>query len=35
MSLLLEARGLVKQLDGGRVVDGVHLTCHAGQIERG
>jgi lipooligosaccharide transport system ATP-binding protein len=32
MSLLLEARGLVKQLGGRRVVDGVDLTCEAGQI---
>ena len=32
MSLLLEARGLVKHLGGKRVVDGVDLTCEAGQI---
>jgi lipooligosaccharide transport system ATP-binding protein len=31
-SLLLEARGLVKQLGGRRVVDGVDLRCEAGQI---
>ena len=32
MSLLLEARSLVKQLGGRRVVDGVDLRCEAGQI---
>jgi lipooligosaccharide transport system ATP-binding protein len=32
MSLLLEARGLVKHLGGRRVVDGVDLVCEAGQI---
>ena len=32
MSLLLEARGLVKHLGGRRVVDGVDLVCHAGQV---
>src|SRR5262249_47625054 len=32
MSLLLEARGLVKSLGGRRVVDGVGLVCEAGQI---
>jgi lipooligosaccharide transport system ATP-binding protein len=32
MSVLLEARGLVKHLGGKRVVDGVDLTCEAGQI---
>jgi lipooligosaccharide transport system ATP-binding protein len=32
MSLLLEARGLVKQLGGRRVVDGVDLLCGEGQI---
>ena len=32
MSLLLEARGLVKELGGRRVVDGVDLRCEAGQI---
>ena len=32
MSLLLEARGLVKDLGGRRVVDGVDLACQAGQI---
>jgi lipooligosaccharide transport system ATP-binding protein len=32
MSLLLEARGLVKHLGGRRVVDGVDLRCEAGQI---
>ncbi|HYE91743.1 MAG TPA: ABC transporter ATP-binding protein, partial [Terriglobales bacterium] len=29
---LLEARGLVKQLGGRRVVDGVDLVCHAGEV---
>jgi lipooligosaccharide transport system ATP-binding protein len=32
MSSLLEARSLVKQLGGRRVVDGVDLRCDAGQI---
>jgi lipooligosaccharide transport system ATP-binding protein len=32
MSVLLEARGLVKHLGGRRVVDGVDLRCEAGQI---
>jgi ABC-type polar amino acid transport system ATPase subunit len=32
MSSLLEARGLVKQLGGRRIVDGVDLHCEAGQI---
>jgi lipooligosaccharide transport system ATP-binding protein len=32
MSLLLEARGLVKELGGRRVVDGVDLRCGEGQI---
>jgi lipooligosaccharide transport system ATP-binding protein len=32
MSWLLEARGLVKELGGRRVVDGVDLRCEAGQI---
>jgi lipooligosaccharide transport system ATP-binding protein len=32
MSVLLEARSLVKQLGGRRVVDGVDLRCEAGQI---
>jgi lipooligosaccharide transport system ATP-binding protein len=32
MPLLLEARGLVKHLGGRRVVDGVDLSCDAGQI---
>jgi len=32
MSTLIEARGLVKHLGGRRVVDGVDLVCHAGQI---
>src|SRR5688572_17543076 len=32
MTPLLEARGLVKHLGGRRVVDGVDLTCHAGQV---
>jgi lipooligosaccharide transport system ATP-binding protein len=32
MSLLLEARGLVKHLGGRRVVDAVDLRCEAGQI---
>ena len=32
MSVLIEARGLVKHLGGRRVVDGVDLDCHAGQI---
>ncbi len=29
---LIEARGLVKQLGGQRVVDGVDLVCHAGEV---
>jgi lipooligosaccharide transport system ATP-binding protein len=29
---LLDARGLVKHLGGRRVVDGVDLVCHAGQV---
>jgi ABC-type multidrug transport system ATPase subunit len=29
---MLEARALVKHLGGRRVVDGVDLACHAGQI---
>jgi len=29
---LLDARGLVKHLGGKRVVDGVDLTCHAGEV---
>jgi lipooligosaccharide transport system ATP-binding protein len=32
MSTLIEARGLVKHRGGRRVVDGVDLVCHAGQI---
>jgi lipooligosaccharide transport system ATP-binding protein len=32
VSVLLEARGLVKHLGGRRVVDGVDLVCPAGQI---
>src|SRR4029450_10865796 len=32
MSVLLQARGLVKHLGGRRVVDGVELVCAAGQI---
>ena len=32
MSVLLDARGLVKHLGGRRVVDGVDLICEAGQI---
>ena len=32
MSLLLEARGLVKSLGGRRVVDGVDLVCRAGEV---
>jgi lipooligosaccharide transport system ATP-binding protein len=32
MSTLLEARGLVKHLGGRRVVDGVDLVCHAGEV---
>jgi lipooligosaccharide transport system ATP-binding protein len=32
MATLLEARGLVKHLGGRRVVDGVDLDCHAGQV---
>ena len=32
MTILLEALGLVKQLGGRRVVDGVDLRCEAGQI---
>jgi lipooligosaccharide transport system ATP-binding protein len=32
MSGLVEARGLVKHLGGRRVVDGVDLVCHGGQI---
>jgi lipooligosaccharide transport system ATP-binding protein len=32
MTPLLEARGLVKDLGGRRVVDGVDLVCRAGQI---
>jgi lipooligosaccharide transport system ATP-binding protein len=32
MPALLEARGLVKHLGGRRVVDGVDLVCHAGQV---
>jgi lipooligosaccharide transport system ATP-binding protein len=32
MTALLEARGLVKHLGGRRVVDGVDLDCHAGQV---
>jgi lipooligosaccharide transport system ATP-binding protein len=32
MPSLLEARGLVKHLGGKRVVDGVDLSCDAGQI---
>jgi lipooligosaccharide transport system ATP-binding protein len=31
-SLLLEVRGLVKNLGGKRVVDGVDLSCHAGEV---
>src|SRR5829696_7209830 len=29
---LLEATGLVKHLGGRRVVDGIDLTCHAGEV---
>ena len=29
---LLDARGLVKSLGGKRVVDGVDLSCHAGEV---
>src|SRR5438067_11200510 len=32
MSVLLEARGLVKHLGGRRVVDGVDLVCRAGEV---
>lgn len=32
MSVLLEARGLVKHLGGRRVVDGVDLVCRAGDV---
>jgi lipooligosaccharide transport system ATP-binding protein len=32
MTILLEASGLVKQLGGRRVVDGVDVRCEAGQI---
>ena len=32
MPTLLEARGLVKHLGGRRVVDGVDLVCHAGEV---
>jgi lipooligosaccharide transport system ATP-binding protein len=32
MTSLLEARGLVKHLGGRRVVDGVDLVCHAGEV---
>jgi ABC-type multidrug transport system ATPase subunit len=32
MPPLLEARALVKRLGGRLVVDGVDLTCHAGQV---
>jgi lipooligosaccharide transport system ATP-binding protein len=32
MPALLEARGLVKHLGGRRVVDGVDLVCHTGQV---
>jgi lipooligosaccharide transport system ATP-binding protein len=32
MSVLLDARGLVKQLGGRRVVDGVDLVCESSQI---
>jgi lipooligosaccharide transport system ATP-binding protein len=32
MTALLEARGLVKALGGRRVVDGVDLSCDAGQV---
>ncbi len=32
MSALLEARGLMKQLGGRPVVNGVDLVCHAGQV---
>jgi lipooligosaccharide transport system ATP-binding protein len=32
MPPLLEARGLVKDLGGRRVVDGVDLVCHTGQV---
>jgi lipooligosaccharide transport system ATP-binding protein len=32
VSLLLEARGLVKHLGGRRVVDGVDLVCRAGHV---
>lgn len=32
VSLLLEARGLVKTLGGKRVVDGIDLLCHAGEV---
>ena len=31
-ALLIEARGLVKQLGGRRVVDGVDLSCEAGEV---
>ena len=33
MSVLLEARGLVKHLGGRRVVDGVDLVCRAGEVD--
>src|SRR5919201_3258135 len=32
MAVLLEAHGLVKHLGGRRVVHGVDLVCHAGQV---
>ena len=32
VSALLEARGLVKTLGGRRVVDGVEVSCAAGQV---
>jgi ABC-type multidrug transport system ATPase subunit len=32
MTPLLEARQLVKSLGGRRVVDGVDLECHRGQV---
>src|SRR6266566_489557 len=32
VSVLLEARGLVKHLGGRRFVDGVDLVCHAGEV---
>ena len=31
-TVLLAAKGLVKSLGGKRVVDGVDLTCHAGEV---